>query len=49
VVDEDPWEMNNLAADPKHTEAKRRLRAELQRWMKQQGDSGLAMDVPKNQ
>ncbi|NQU25129.1 MAG: sulfatase [Candidatus Nealsonbacteria bacterium] len=48
LVDEDPWELNNLAADPKYAEAKLRLRTELQRWMKQQGDSGIAMDVLQN-
>ncbi|MDP6633952.1 MAG: sulfatase [Phycisphaerae bacterium] len=45
-VDEDPYEMNNLAADPKYADVKKRLRAELDRWMKTQNDPGAAMDVP---
>lgn len=43
-VDEDPWEQNNLADEPEYAEVKKRLRAELQRWMTQQNDSGVAMD-----
>ena len=45
-VDEDPYEMNNLADDPKCAKAKKRLRAELERWMTEQGDPGAAMDDP---
>jgi len=45
-VDQDPYEMNNLAADPKYAEVKKRLRTELERWMKTQNDPGAAMDVP---
>jgi N-sulfoglucosamine sulfohydrolase len=45
-VDEDPWEMNNLADKPEYAEAKRRLRAELERWMAEQNDPGAAMDDP---
>jgi len=47
LVDEDPWELNNLAGDPRYAEAKNRLRAELRRWMDDQGDTGIGMDVPK--
>ncbi len=46
-VDEDPWELNNLADKPEHAESKRRLRAELQRWMAEQGDPGAPMDDPE--
>jgi len=45
-VDEDPYEMNNLAADGKYAEIKKRLKSELQRWMIEQKDPGAAMDVP---
>jgi len=43
----DPYEMNNLANDPKHAEIKRRLSAQLDRWMKEQGDPGAAQDTLK--
>ncbi|MCP3920570.1 MAG: sulfatase [bacterium] len=46
-VDSDPWEWNNLAAQPELAQAKRRLREELQRWMDEQEDPGAAMDDPK--
>lgn len=44
LVDADPYELTNLAADPKHANAKQRLAKELDAWMKQQGDPGAAMD-----
>ncbi len=46
-VDEDPWEMNNLADKPEFANVKKRLRAELGRWMSQQNDPGASMDDPK--
>jgi len=46
-VDQDPYEMDNLAADPKYGDVKKRLRAELLRWMAQQKDPGAAMDYPR--
>ena len=46
-VDEDPWEMNNLADKPQYAEAKKRLLAELQRWMAEQNDPGAPMDDPE--
>ena len=45
-VDEDPWEMNNLADKTEYAEVKRRLRAKLERWMAEQNDPGAAMDDP---
>ena len=45
-VDEDPWEMNNLANRPEYAEVKKRLRGELERWMAEQNDPGAAMDDP---
>jgi len=45
LVDEDPWEQTNLAGDPKYAADKNRLRAELEKWMARQKDSGVAMDT----
>jgi len=44
---EDPYEMNNLAADPNHANRKARLAAELDRWMSKQGDPGAEQDTFK--
>lgn len=41
----DPYEMQNLAAETAHAEVKQKLKAELERWMKQQGDPGAAQDT----
>ncbi len=51
----DPFEMKNLADDPKFASIKAGLQVELDAWMKQQGDQGLATEMlapsrqPKNQ
>src|SRR5205814_10340275 len=37
----DPWELKNLAAEPAHAETLQRLRADLDAWMRDQGDEGL--------
>ncbi len=37
----DPWELHNLAADPKNTAVLAKLRADLAGWMKELGDEGL--------
>ena len=42
---QDPWELTNLASAPSHAEAKARLLRELDRWMKQQGDRGMAAEL----
>jgi len=42
---EDPFEQRNLADDPQYAEVKARLRAELDRWMQQQGDPGAKLDT----
>ena len=44
-VDDDPFEMTNLADDPAHADSMRRLSAELDRWMAEQGDPGAAIDT----
>jgi len=42
----DPFEMNNLAADPKQAGRLTAMRAELQAWMKEQGDIGAVYGRP---
>ena len=41
----DPYEMNNLAESPSVTTIKAELSAELDRWMKAQGDPGAEQDT----
>ena len=42
---DDPFELENLAGDPQYAEVKARLAAELDRWMQEQGDPGVALDT----
>ncbi len=42
---QDPYELNNLAADPEFAEIKHELRTELQNWMQSQGDPGAEQDA----
>ena len=42
---EDPYELTNLADDPALVSVKARLSAELDRWMKAQGDPGAPQDT----
>ncbi len=44
-LEEDPWELNNLAADPQYAERIVTMESELKKWMLQQGDKGAEMDV----
>jgi uncharacterized sulfatase len=44
---EDPYEMKNLANDGAFAGVKARLSAELDRWMKSQGDPGVPQDTHK--
>lgn len=44
---DDPYEMNNLADDPKFFQIKTKLSDELDRWMKSQGDPGAPEDTPE--
>lgn len=41
----DPWNRSNLAADPDHAEVLAALRAQLDGWMKDQGDEGQATEM----
>ena len=43
----DPYEMTDLAEDPAAADVKARLRAELDRWMKEQSDPGAPQDTPE--
>lgn len=43
-LEADPWEQKNLADEPAHAATLAKLRAELDAWMKAQGDEGLATE-----
>ncbi len=43
----DPEELNNLAADPRHARRLTVLRAEVDRWMREQGDRGTVFAEPR--
>ncbi|UCD50620.1 MAG: sulfatase, partial [Phycisphaerales bacterium] len=44
-VQEDPFELNNLAAKGEYAKIKAELRAELLAWMQQQGDEGINTEL----
>jgi N-sulfoglucosamine sulfohydrolase len=44
-LDADPFEMKNLAGDPKLAEVQARLSRELDAWMAQQGDRGMETEL----
>ena len=44
----DPWELTNLAARPDLAGVRRELEDKLRAWMKEQGDTGAALDLPEN-
>ena len=45
-INNDPFELNNLAGQATHRKTIATMRAALEKWMAQQGDRGAAMDVP---
>jgi arylsulfatase A-like enzyme len=45
-LSKDPWEVNNLAALPEHKETLLKLRAEVDKWMKETNDQGWRMEDP---
>lgn len=47
-LDDDPYEMEDLAEHSDHAEIKKKLSNELDRWMREQGDPGIAQDTPKS-
>ena len=44
---EDPYELKNLADETSFSDIKARPSAELDRWMKKQGDPGVPQDTHK--
>ena len=48
-VQSDPFEMNNLALDPQHARIRKQMALQLDRWMRDQGDPGAALDTKQNQ
>ena len=42
----DPWELTNLADDTQYASIIKEMKSELEKWMKEQGDTGGKMDVP---
>lgn len=47
-LENDPWEMNNLADNEKYADRITSMKKELEKWMVTQGDKGIAMDVARN-
>jgi len=45
VTADDPYELTNVANDPKFSDAKSRLSRILDKWMAEQGDPGAAVDT----
>jgi arylsulfatase A-like enzyme len=43
----DPHEQQNLATDPRHAARLKKMRAEVEQWMKQQGDKRTVYDPPR--
>jgi len=48
-LERDPHELTNLAADPACAPIKQTLARELERWMAQQGDEGIATEMRANE
>ena len=44
---QDPYEMNDLAGDPKYTDKINIMKKELLSWMKVEGDPGVELDTPE--
>jgi len=42
---DDPYEMTNLATEAKYAEIKQKLAAEMDRWLREQGDPGIPQDT----
>lgn len=45
-LENDPWEMDNLAGRKEYRRRIARMRKALEKWMESQGDPGIPMDVP---
>lgn len=48
-IQEDPYEWDNLADKPEYAEVKAELKAELMKWMKEQGDRGQQTELEAKQ
>jgi len=46
-TEKDPWELNNLASEKKYTKKIAAMKRMLEQWMREQGDSGAALDDPQ--
>jgi len=44
-LENDPYELNNLAEDSQYAETMKTMRAELDAWMEQQGDRGMETEL----
>jgi len=44
-VRKDPYELENLADDPRHAQRRDHLLSRLKKWMKQQGDRGIETEL----
>ena len=44
---QDPYEMNDLAGDPKYADQINIMKKELLSWMKVEGDPGVELDTPE--
>lgn len=44
-VTEDPYEMNNLAANPEYAEVMASMKSQLEAWMASQGDKGMETEM----
>lgn len=44
-LEEDPYELENLADDPAYAKIKNRFKRELELWMQQQSDEGIATEL----
>lgn len=45
----DPWELNNIATEHKYAKRITTMKAALEKWMSEQGDLGVEMDVRQKQ
>jgi len=48
-IQQDPYELNNLADDATYNDEKRQLQVELDRWIRQQGDEGIDAELKANE
>jgi N-sulfoglucosamine sulfohydrolase len=46
-VQADPWQLKNLAGDPKYSERLKSMRAQLANWLRSQGDEGRVLVEPR--